>query len=108
MLGKDYAGQDCALASALEVIGERWTLLILRDALFGIRRYSDFVTRLDIPRAVLSDRLRTLTENDVLAKRDDVYELTPAGKELWPALHDLITWGSRHVRGSSNVFQHAT
>ena len=48
MLGKNYEGQECALASALEVLGERWTLLIVRDAMFGVRRYSDWVARLDI------------------------------------------------------------
>src|SRR6476646_926806 len=114
MLGKDYAGQECALASALEVLGERWTLLIVRDAFFGVRRYSDWVVRLDIPRAVLSERLRGLVANGVLARRDDpghagrtVYELTPAGEELWPALHALITWGDRHRRPSTNAYRHA-
>ena len=48
MLGKDYDGQECALASALEVLGERWTLLIVRDAFFGVRRYSEWVARLDL------------------------------------------------------------
>jgi len=114
MLGKDYAGQECALASTLEVLGERWTLLIVRDAFFGVRRYSDWVARLDIPRAVLSERLRGLVANGVLARRDDpghagrtVYELTPAGEELWPALHALITWGDRHRRPSTNAYRHA-
>jgi DNA-binding HxlR family transcriptional regulator len=114
VLGKDYDGQHCALASALEVLGERWTLLIVRDAFFGVRRYSDFVTRLDIPRAVLSDRLRTLVDHGVLTRREDperagrhLYELTPAGTELWPALHALITWGSKHRRRASNTYRHA-
>ena len=114
MLGKDYERQECALAAALEVLGERWTLLIVRDAFFGVRRYSDFVARLDIPRAVLSDRLRTLVDEGVLARLPDpgragrhLYELTPAGKELWPALHALIIWGSRHRRRSANVYRHA-
>jgi DNA-binding HxlR family transcriptional regulator len=114
MLGKDYAGQECALASALEVLGERWTLLVVRDAFFGVRRYSDWVARLDIPRAVLSDRLRGLVANGVLARRDDpahggrtIYELTPAGEELWPALHALIAWGDRHRRPSTNAYRHA-
>ena len=114
MLGKDYAGQECALASALEVLGERWTLLIVRDAFFGVRRYSDFVARLDIPRAVLADRLNTLVDHGVLARREDpshagrhLYELTAAGKELWPALHALIAWGSKHRRRSSNTYRHA-
>src|SRR5947209_9626047 len=114
VLGKDYERQDCALASALEVLGERWTLLIVRDAFFGVRRYSDFVAHLDIPRAVLADRLRSLVEHDVLAKLDDqtragrhVYELTPAGKDLWPAVHALTMWGSKHRRRASNLYRHA-
>ena len=115
MLGKDYIGQECALASTLEVLGERWTLLIVRDAFFGVRRYSEWVARLDIPRAVLSDRLRGLVTNGVLARRDDpghagrtVYELTAAGEELWPALHALIAWGDRHRRSSTNAYRHAS
>jgi len=114
MLGKDYEGQECALAAALEVLGERWTLLIVRDAFFGVRRYSDWVARLDIPRAVLSDRLRGLTAAGILAKRDDparagrgMYELTPAGEDLWPALHALIAWGAAHRRPSTNTYRHA-
>jgi DNA-binding HxlR family transcriptional regulator len=114
VLGKDYDGQECALASTLEVLGERWTLLIVRDAFFGVRRYSDWVARLDIPRAVLSDRLRGLVEHGILVKCEDsdhagrhVYELTPEGEELWPALHALITWGARHRRPSTNTYRHA-
>jgi len=113
MLGKDYAGQECALASALEVLGERWTLLIIRDAFFGVRRYGEWVARLDIPRAVLSERLRALVDNGVMEKRDDpdrpartVYELTAVGQDLWPALHALIAWGSEHRRRSTNVYRH--
>jgi DNA-binding HxlR family transcriptional regulator len=114
VLGKDYEGQECALASTLEVLGERWTLLIIRDAFFGVRRYSDWVARLDVPRAVLSDRLRGLVANGILVKREDperagrrIYELTPAGAELWPALHALIAWGGRHRRPSTNSYRHA-
>jgi DNA-binding HxlR family transcriptional regulator len=108
VLGKDYEGQECALASTLEVLGERWTLLIVRDAFFGVRRYSDWVARLDIPRAVLSDRLRGLVATGILVKRDDQqYELTEAGEELWPALHALIAWGARHRRPSTNSYRHA-
>jgi len=97
------------------VLGERWTLLIVRDAFFGVRRYSEWVARLDIPRAVLSERLRGLVANGVLARRDDpghagrtVYELTAAGEELWPALHALIAWGDRHRRSSTNAYRHAS
>src|SRR6266511_3542177 len=71
MLGKDYTDQDCALARALEVVGERWTLLILRDAFYGVRRFSDFAAHLDIPRAVLAERLRGLVDDGLLARRPD-------------------------------------
>ena len=71
MLGKDYEGQDCAIARALEVIGERWTLLIVRDALYGVRRFSDFHAHLDVPKAVLSDRLTGLVEHGILERRPD-------------------------------------
>jgi DNA-binding HxlR family transcriptional regulator len=114
VLGKDYDGQECALAATLEVLGERWTLLIVRDAFFGVRRYSEWLARLDIPRAVLSDRLRGLVANGILEKRDDpdrpgrgLYQLTAAGRELWPALHSLIAWGARHRRPSTNIYRHA-
>jgi DNA-binding HxlR family transcriptional regulator len=114
MLGKDYEQQDCALARTLETIGERWTLLIVRDAFYGVRRFSDFQAHLDVPRAVLSDRLAGLVAGDILERRPDpqhagrhLYELTEAGRDLWPAVYSLIMWGNRHRRTNSRVFQHA-
>jgi len=114
VIGKDYEAQDCSLARALEVIGERWTLLILRDAFFGVRRFSDFHAHLDIPKAVLSDRLSGLLEDRILERRPDpqhagrhLYELTAAGRDLWPALHALLVWGDHHRAPNSRVFQHA-
>jgi DNA-binding HxlR family transcriptional regulator len=114
MLGKDYEGQDCAIARALEVIGERWTLLIVRDALYGVRRFSDFHAHLDVPKAVLSDRLNGLVEHGILERRPDpdhagrsLYELTAAGRELWPVLHALVVWSDRHSVSNSRLFRHA-
>jgi len=114
MLGKDYARQDCALARSLEVVGERWTLLILRDAFYGVRRFGDFQAHLDIPRAVLADRLRGLVDEGLLARLPDpehtgrhVYELTPSGRDLWPVLYALAAWGGQHRRRNSRVFRHA-
>jgi DNA-binding HxlR family transcriptional regulator len=115
-LGKDYEGQDCALARALELLGERWTLLIVRDAFYGVRRYSDFLTHLDIPRAVLATRLQALVDAEVLARRPyqdaplrHEYVLTVRGRELWPALHALGHWGGEHMSpaGPSRVYAHA-
>jgi DNA-binding HxlR family transcriptional regulator len=114
MLGKDYEGQDCALARALEVIGERWTLLIVRDAFFGVRRFNDFHAHLDIPKAVLAERLNGLAENGILERLPDpghggrnLYQLTQAGRDLWPALHALLMWGSRYRRVNGLLFKHA-
>jgi DNA-binding HxlR family transcriptional regulator len=114
-LGNGYAGQDCSLARALELVGERWTPLVLRDAFFGVRRYGDFRAHLDIPRAVLSDRLRTLVAAGVLAKEPysesrEEYVLTDIGRQLWPVLYSLSMWGERNlpaVDGPRRLFAHA-
>lgn len=99
-LGKDYATQQCSIARALEVIGERWTLLVVRDAFYGVRRYSDFLAHLGAPRAVLASRLQALVEAGVLEKRRyqespprDEYVLTERGIGLWPVLRSLGRWG---------------
>jgi DNA-binding HxlR family transcriptional regulator len=114
VLGKDYEGQDCALARSLEVIGERWTLLIVRDAFYGVRRFNDFQAHLDIPKAVLADRLRGLVDDGILERRPDPahasrhqYELTTAGLDLWPVLRALLAWGGRHRAVNSRLFKHA-
>lgn len=107
-LGKDYAAQDCSLARALEVVGERWTLLIVRDAFYGVRRFSDFLAHLDVPRAVLSARLQSLVESGVLAKDGHDYVLTGMGKELWPVVHTLARWGEEHLSAEPcRLFVHA-
>jgi DNA-binding HxlR family transcriptional regulator len=100
MLGKDYAGQHCGLARALELVGERWTLLILRDAFFGVQRFSDFSESLQLSRGVLADRLRGLVDAGLLERRPDpdhaarsLYVLTESGRAVWPALHALAHWG---------------
>ncbi|WP_026415358.1 winged helix-turn-helix transcriptional regulator [Actinomadura oligospora] len=107
-LGKDYSGQDCTLARALEVVGERWTLLIVRDAFYGVRRFSDFLAHLDIPRAVLSARLSTLVGHGVLAKEGHEYVLTEAGESLWPVVHGLARWGEQNFgeNGVCRLFVH--
>jgi DNA-binding HxlR family transcriptional regulator len=93
-----------SVARALEVVGERWTLLILREAFFGVRRYGQLARNLSIPRPTLSARLRSLVENDLLAKvrysqdpdRHE-YRLTEAGHDLFSAIVVLMQWGDRHV-----------
>jgi DNA-binding HxlR family transcriptional regulator len=114
VLGKDYDRQDCALARALETIGERWTLLIVRDAFFGVRRFNDFQVHLDVPKAVLSARLAGLVRDGVMERRPDpdhagrhLYELTAAGRELWPVVHSLLVWGGNHRYPNGRLFRHA-
>ncbi|MEU9200631.1 helix-turn-helix domain-containing protein [Streptomyces sp. NPDC048332] len=115
-LGKDYANQRCSIARALEVVGERWTLLVLRDALYGVRRYNDFLVHLGIPRAVLATRLQSLIEAGLLEKHRyqdspprEEYVLTDSGKALWPVLRVLGEWGRDHLAGTlaTRVFVHA-
>ena len=114
-LGREYAGQNCALARSLEVVGERWTMLILRDLFFGVRRFGAIKAHLDIPSAALSDRLATLVdwglvERTPYAGTRAEYLLTPRGLELWPILYQLMQWGERHFVDGDDVvriFSHA-
>jgi DNA-binding HxlR family transcriptional regulator len=113
-LPRDYLGQQCSLSRALEVVGERWTLLIVRDAFFGVRRFGDFAAHLGIPRAVLADRLGSLASAGVLSSTAGAhghaeYVLTGKGLELWPVVRALLTWGDEHysARGPRRTFQHA-
>ena len=112
-LPKDYADERCSLARALEVVGERWTLLIVRDAFFGVRRFGDFAVHLEIPRAVLTSRLTALVEAGVLATEPgahghDEYALTDKGRDLWPVVRSLLAWGDQHYSqtGPRRVFRH--
>jgi DNA-binding HxlR family transcriptional regulator len=100
-LPREYAGQDCPAAWALEIVGERWTLLIVRDAFYGVSRFSDFRDHLGIPRAVLTERLNLLVEHGILervtaASGRDEYSLTSKGEGLWPAIWSLISWGNEY------------
>lgn len=113
-LPREYGGQACSLARTLEIIGERWTLLIVRDAFYGVRRFGDFVGHLDVPRAVLTERLSTLVDADVMERVQGdhghpEYVLTDKGRRLWPAVRSLIAWGDDFYStdGPRRVFQHA-
>jgi DNA-binding HxlR family transcriptional regulator len=112
-LGTGYEQQVCYLARALEVVGERWTLLILRDCFYGVRRFSNLRDHLDISRAVLSDRLDTLVDAGVLVRVLDgahpEYVLTEAGEALWPTIFALSKWGEHYTSGHhpARIFSHA-
>jgi DNA-binding HxlR family transcriptional regulator len=105
MLPSTYSGQACSIARALEVVGERWTLLILRDAFLGVRRFDDFHERLEISRGVLTARLSSLVEAGLLRRepyqqrpRRFEYVPTAAATGLWPALVALAEWGLDYER----------
>lgn len=92
---------NCSLAQTLDVIGERWTLLILRDAFFGVRRFDQFQRSLGVARNILSARLRRLVEEGILERRPGdgarhEYVLTPKGLDLQPVLLSMTHWGDRH------------
>lgn len=103
MLHRDYPDQVCSIARSLEVIGERWTLLILRDAFLGLTRFEEFQESLGIASNVLTNRLKLLRDEEVLERAPDPerpgrpkYVLTDKGRELAPALIALMKWGDRH------------
>ena len=103
MLQRDYPDQVCSIARSLEVIGERWTLLILRDAILGLTRFEEFQESLGIASNVLTNRLKLLCDEGVLQRVADPerpgrpkYVLTDKGRELGPALIMLMKWGDRH------------
>ena len=97
MLGRTYDEQICSIARALEVVGERWSLLIVRDALFaGSTRFGDFQRSLGIATNVLTARLDGFVESGIMCRdgRFD-YVLTDKGRDLMPALLALTEWGDR-------------
>jgi len=103
MLKRDYDNQNCSIARTLEVVGERWTLLIVRDALAGLHRFEEFQESLGIARNVLTERLNRLVEDGVLERvryceRPERYEyvLTDKGRDLNVALMSLMQWGDRY------------
>jgi DNA-binding HxlR family transcriptional regulator len=103
MLQRAYPRQICSIARALEVVGERWTLLILRDAILGMQRFEEFQDDLGIATNVLASRLKLLTDEQVLERVPDPerpgrpkYVLTDKGAQLGPALIALMKWGDRH------------
>ncbi|HEY5453929.1 MAG TPA: helix-turn-helix domain-containing protein [Acidothermaceae bacterium] len=116
MLPRDYAAENCSIARTLEVVGDRWTLLIVREALAGVTRFDVFLERLGVARNVLADRLARLVEEGILDRcayqqrpvRCD-YVVTEKGHDLWPVLASLMAWGDRYTapNGAPRVLTHA-
>jgi DNA-binding HxlR family transcriptional regulator len=95
-----------SVSRALALVGERWSLLILRETFFGVRRYGEFVRNLSIPRPTLSARLKTLVDAGVLQRvryatepERHEYRLTQAGRDLFPAVITLMRWGDNYLAG---------
>jgi DNA-binding HxlR family transcriptional regulator len=104
MLGRQYDTQVCSIARALEVVGERWSLLVVRDAFLGVRRFDDFQRSLGVARNVLQSRLERLVEEGILERSlyqerppRHEYRLTDKGVDLWPVIFALMKWGDRHA-----------
>ena len=100
----------CSIASTLEVIGDRWTILILRDSFRGVRRFDEFQRDLGIARNILTDRLQKLVDHGVLVRRPYQqhppryeYRLTPKGIDLSPALVALMRWGDTWLAGDAGA-----
>ena len=103
LLNRTYDSQNCSVARTLESIGERWTLLILRDAFHGARRFEDFQRSLGVARNVLTARLNLLTDEGYMERRRYSerperfeYRLTEKGVDLWPVLFTLMTFGNKY------------
>jgi DNA-binding HxlR family transcriptional regulator len=115
MLGNTYEGQVCSIARSLEMIGERWTILIIRDAFLGVRRFDDFQRSLGVARNVLQGRLERLVEGGILERvryqeRPERFEyrLTEMGIDLWPVVVSLLSWGDKHLApdGPAVIIEH--
>ncbi len=102
MKAKSFAGMCCSIAGALELIGDRWAVLIIRDLSFGLSRYDELRASTDIPAATLAARLRHLTAAGLIERRiyqekppRDAYRLTAKGRDLWMVMLALREWGDR-------------
>ncbi|WP_340647477.1 helix-turn-helix domain-containing protein [Phenylobacterium sp.] len=110
MKWEDLADQPCSIARSVAVIGDRWTLMILRDAFLGVRRFEAFQTRLGISRTIITARLKLLVDEGVLAKipyqdrpvRHE-YRLTQKGLDLYPVVMSIVHWGDRHYAGDAGA-----
>src|ERR1700684_2684789 len=104
MLGNDYRSQNCSIARTLELVGERWSILVLRDVFLGGRRFDELQRDLGVARNVLAARLERLVAEGILEKAPyqerpprHEYRLTERGLDLWPVIVELLRWGDRHA-----------
>jgi DNA-binding HxlR family transcriptional regulator len=106
MEGPNFADWPCSVARVMDIIGDRWTLLVLRDVFHGIRRYDDFQSSLGIARNTLSDRLNRLMAAGLLTTQlyqdnppRKEYLLTEMGADFFPVMASMVTWGDRWLDG---------
>lgn len=106
MQWNELAEQNCSMSRTLSVVGDRWTLLILRDCFLKVRKFDDFQARLGIGRPILSDRLQKLVDSFVLTKvvyqqnpTRYEYRLTQKGLDLYPVIIAIVHWGDVHMSG---------
>lgn len=98
-----WTDPTCPVARALDLVGDRWSLLIIRDAMDGARAFTDFQHRTGIARNILTDRLRRLVERGILERqtapsgRRQTYALTATGRDLFPVIVAMRQWGERHA-----------
>jgi DNA-binding HxlR family transcriptional regulator len=104
MLRNDYEGQVCSIARTLELIGERWSILVIREVFSGRRKFSEMQRTLGVARNVLANRLQRLVDEGILERRPYSdhpsrfeYFLTDKGLDLWPVMVSLMHWGDKHV-----------
>jgi DNA-binding HxlR family transcriptional regulator len=104
-----FTRENCSVARALEILGDWWTLLIVREAFLGTRRFADFAANLDISKNILTRRLAHLVDHGVLARVDAgvhgrrfEYVLTPMGKDLATVMTAVRQWGDRWIFGAGN------
>jgi DNA-binding HxlR family transcriptional regulator len=106
---RSFDGQNCSIARALEVLGERWTLLILREVLLGRRRFEEIRRNTGVATNILTDRLATLVEHEVLQRHGDEYVPTRKAIDANPVLVALLQWGDAHAApdGPPRVLVHS-
>lgn len=99
----DWTDPACPVARTLDLVGDRWSLLIIRDAMDGARAFTDFQHRTGVARNILTDRLRRLVDRGILERqtassgRRQVYVLTEAGRDLFTVIVAMRQWGERHA-----------
>ena len=115
MLPRTYEDINCSIARTLEIVGDRWTLLVVRNALVGMARFDEFQRSLGIAANVLTDRLTRLVDTDVLERRQYAdrparfeYVPTDKGEQLWPILAAMVAWGDHYYApyGAPRLLQH--